>query len=639
MTHLLVQNIWLVPVYSLIGALISVLWFPSVIRRTGPRPSGYVNAIMTLVSFIHSVLAFVALNHQPAEHLSITWLKVANLNLTLPIEVSSLTVGALVVITGINVLAQIFAIGYLEMDWGWARFYSLLALFEAGMCALVLCDSLFFAYMILEILTLATYLLVGLWFNQALVIAGARDAFLTKRIGDLLLLMGVLGVYPLAGTWDFSQLAVWAQTAQVDPKVLALVGIALIAGPMGKCAQFPLHLWLDEAMEGPLPASILRNSVVVATGAWVLIKLQPFLALSPFVLSATVFIGAVTALGGTLMAIAQIDIKRTLSYLVSAYMGLIFIAVGVQQTEAAFQLMLVHAIAMALLMMGCGNVIWNCVTQDLRQFGGLWSRRPISGSSFIVGAAALVALPPLGGFWGMLKLLEGLWDSHPLLVALLIGVNATAAFSLTRTFCLVWGGKPKPMTARSPEVFWPMILPTVIMMGFALHLPLLMQATGLLPAWDSLQPDQALILTGSTVLGCLVSAFVYFSPAIPKPVPVPKVVQDFLSYLTWVPSEAPGRRDPVMFSQPNGLTPGLYRTGVVFVINLVSEFTSWLDRNMVDGIVNLFGSATIFSGQTLRYITAGQSQFYILTILLGTALIGILLCWPVLANLTLVSGS
>jgi NAD(P)H-quinone oxidoreductase subunit 5 len=130
---------------------------------------------------------------------------------------------------------------------------------------------LFFSYVILEVLTLGTYLLVGLWFNQPLVVTGAQDAFLTKRVRDLLLLMGVIALLPLVGTWNFSELSGWAEAANVAPQIVTLLGLALIVGPMGKCAQFPLHLWLDEAMEGPISSTILRNSVVVAPGAWVLI--------------------------------------------------------------------------------------------------------------------------------------------------------------------------------------------------------------------------------------------------------------------------------------------------------------------------------------------------------------------------------
>lgn len=617
MAQFLLQNIWLVPIYSLIGATLSVLWFPSITRRTGPRPSGYINALMTFLSLAHSLIALQAIWNQPSFYIQVPWLNVAGLDLTIPIQLSSLNIGAIALVTGLNLAAQVFAIGYLEMDWGWARFYSLLALFEAGMTALVLCDSLFFSYVILEILTLATYLLIGYWFNQSLVVTGARDAFLTKRIGDLFLLMGVLALYPLAGTWDFSELAVWAQTAQVDPGVIALVGLALIAGPMGKCAQFPLHLWLDEAMEGPIPASVLRNSVVVATGAWVLVKLEPVLALSPVVMNACIFIGGVTAVGGALIAIAQIDVKRALSYLVSAYMGVVFIAVGAGELRAALLVVLTHGVAMALMLMAIGGIIWNCVSQDLRQLGGLWSRRPISGLAFLTGAAGLVGLPPFGTFWAMLELLDGLWENQPWLVGVLLVVNTLAAFGLTRVFCLIWGNEPKPMTARAAEVFWPMILPMTITMGFTLHLPLVLQALGLLPSWAEVNLNMGLLLLWSSFFGGSLGAVVYLNKSIPKPIQLPwKSLQDLLAY--------------------DFYTRDIYRTSIVFGVDLVSRMTSWLDKYLVDGIVNLFGIATTFSGQSLKYSTSGKSQFYMLTILLGLGLLVLWMSLPFLSNLSII---
>ncbi len=619
MAQFFLQTAWLIPCYPLIGAILAIPWSPGIIRRTGPRPSGYMNAVMTLIAFLHGLIALPATWNQPAQQSFIPWLQVANLDLTIPLEFSSVTIAATLVVTGINLLAQVYAIGYMEMDWGWGRFYSLLAFFEAGMCGLALCNSLFFSYMILEVLTLGTYLLVGFWFNQSLVVTGARDAFLTKRVGDLVLLMGVIAIYPLSGTWNFSELAEWASTANLDPKVAALLGLALIAGPMGKCAQFPLHLWLDEAMEGPVPSTILRNSVVVATGAWVLIKLQPVIELSPFAVSATLFIGAVTAVGGTMVAIAQIDIKRTLSYLVSAYMGLVFIAVGTGQTETAILLMLTYAVAMALLVMSVGAIVWNSITQDVTQLGGLWSKRPASGFSYLVGAAGLVAVPPLGGFWALVQLGDHLSQTHPWLFGVLLLVNALAAFSLTRVFGLVFGGKANQMTERSPEIHWPMALPMLLLMGFTLHVPLILLQWQLLPSWATLDTTVAGVLVLSSVIGCGLGAFIYLNDGWKKPVQFgSKSLQDFFAY--------------------DFYTQKLYRLTIVFVVDSISKVISWADRYIVDGVVNLVGIATVFSGQSLKYNVSGQTQFYALTILLGTALFGIILSWPLLARLSLIIG-
>ncbi|MBE8999526.1 MULTISPECIES: NAD(P)H-quinone oxidoreductase subunit F [unclassified Nostoc] len=608
MAQFLLETVWLVPCYALIGGLLAVPWSPGIIRKTGPRPAGYINLVMTFLAFVHSAIALQATWNQPAQEVFIPWLSTAGLDLTIALEISSVSVGALVVITGLNLLAQIYAIGYMEMDWGWGRFYSLLGLFEAGLCALVLCNNLFFSYVILEVLTLGTYLLVGLWFSQPLVVSGARDAFLTKRVGDLFLLMGVLALWPLAGTWSYPELAKWAATANVNPTTMALVGLALIAGPMGKCAQFPLHLWLDEAMEGPVPSTILRNSVVVASGAWVLIKLQPVLSLSPIVSSAMVAIGVVTAVGASLIAIAQVDIKRCQSYSVSAYMGLVFIAVGTQQDEAALLLVLTHAISAALLVMSTGGIIWNSITQDVTQLGGLWTRRPISAIAFIVGTLGLIGFPPLGSFWALVKLADGLWETQPWLVGVVITVNALTAVSLTREFGLIFGGKATQMSQRSPEAHWPMILPMVILLAFSLHLPLVLQSLSLLPDWATLNKDVVLLLIWSSISGCSITGVVYLGN-IPKPIRLPwKGLQDLFAY--------------------DFYTPKLYRITIIFGVAKISQLADMIDRFVVDGIVNLVGLFSLLGGESLKYSTSGQTQFYALTVLLGVSVLGMWVAWP-----------
>lgn len=607
MAQFLLETVWLVPCYALIGGLLAVPWSPGIIRKTGPRPAGYVNLVMTFLAFVHSAIALQATWNQPAQEVFIPWLSTAGLDLTIALEISSVSVGALVVITGLNLLAQIYAIGYMEMDWGWGRFYSLLGLFEAGLCALVLCNNLFFSYVILEVLTLGTYLLVGLWFSQPLVVSGARDAFLTKRVGDLFLLMGVLALWPLAGTWSYPELAKWAATANVNPTTMALVGLALIAGPMGKCAQFPLHLWLDEAMEGPVPSTILRNSVVVASGAWVLIKLQPVLTISPIVSSAMVAIGVVTALGASLIAIAQIDLKRCQSYSVSAYMGLVFIAVGVQQYETALLLVLTHAISAALLVMSTGGIIWNSITQDVTQLGGLWTRRPISAIAFIVGTFGLIGFPPLGSFWALIKLADGLWETQPWLVGVIITVNALTAVSLTREFGLIFGGKATQMSQRSPEAHWPMILPMMILLGVSLHLPLVLQSLSLLPDWATLNKDVVLLLIWSSIFGCSITGVIYLGN-IPKPIRLPwQGLQDLIAY--------------------DFYTPKLYKITIIFGVAKISQLADMIDRFVVDGIVNFVGLFSLLGGEGLKYSTSGQTQFYALTVLLGVGILGMWVTW------------
>ncbi|MEM9534030.1 MAG: NAD(P)H-quinone oxidoreductase subunit F [Cyanobacteria bacterium P01_E01_bin.45] len=614
MDQFFANNFWLVPCYPLIGMMLTVFWSPGLIRRTGPRPAGYVNLLTTFLALLHGALAFPAVWQQPAIHLDFTWLQVAGLDLTVPVEITALAVGATSLITGMNFLAQIYAVGYLEMDWGWARFFAFLSMFEGGLCALVLCDSLFFSYLLLEVLTLGTYMLVGLWFNQSLVVTSARDAFLTKRVGDLFLLMGVLAIFPLAGTWNFAELTEWAKTADVNPTIATLAGLALIAGPMGKCAQLPLHLWLDEAMEGPVPSTVLRNSVVVACGAWVMIKMEPILSLSPTVMATTIAVGATTAVCASLISMSQVDIKRSLSYTVSVYMGLIFIAVGTHQLEAALLLILSHALAQGLIVMGTGSVILNTITQDLRQMGGLWSRRPISALTCLVGIAGLVGLPPLGGFWALLKLTDGVWADYPWLVGVILLINLFTAFSMVREFGLIFAGSPTKMTERSPENFWLLTLPMMVLMGFALHLPLILQRLSLLPDWAHFNVQAAGLLMTSSLLGATVAAFLYIGQSVPKPIRLPLAgVQDFFA---------------------NDLyTPQLYRNSIVFGVAWASRITDWFDRYIVDGVVNLVGLLSLAGGETLKYNNSGQSQIYILTIAVSSIAIAIAFFWQPISQI------
>lgn len=610
------QWVWIVPLYTLVAGVLALLWSPGAIEKTGPRPSGYLSLLATLLAFSHSVLALVALWDQPVRHLSITWFQAAGVHVTLDLTASAIAVAAMAVITGTNALAQVFAIGYLEMDWGWARFFSLLGLFEAGTCVLMLCDSAFFSYVLLELLTLATYLLVGFWFAQPLVVTGARDAFLTKRVGDLALLLGIIALLPVAGTWNFEELALWATTADLTPWAATLLGLALVAGPAGKCAQLPLHLWLDEAMEAPLPATILRNAVVVQAGAWVLVKLQPVINLSPIAVTVEASIGIATAVGCAAIAIAQVDVKRVLSYLTSSAMGIAFVQIATGQGTTALAGLFAFGMAMGLLVMASGSVVWNCITQDLRQMGGLWGRRPVAGLGFAVGAAGAIALPPLGGFWTTFAAVDHLWPSEAGLAIALLVADVLAAIALARALGLMFFGQIKPMTERAPEVSWTMTLPTAIALGFVLHVPLLLGLTDwFAETWAAALAHWpvAIAVVASSLAGLAIGAIGYWG-AQPKPL-------------------LAGLGAPVRdFFARDFYTPDLYRLTVVNGVGALGRALAWFDRFIIDGIANAMGAAALMGGQGLRYNTSGRAQFYALSILSSLLLFGVLVGWPVVAE-------
>lgn len=610
-TEFFTQTSWWVPFYGLIGAILTLPWATGLIRRTGPRPAAYFNLLMTLLACVHGWVILWSALHQPARELVYHWLSVADVDLSLALEISPVSAGALEVITSLSLLAQLYALGYMEKDWALARFFALTGFFEAAMSGIALSNSLFLSYALLEMLTLSTYLIVGFWYAQPLVVTAARDAFLTKRVGDIILLMGVVTLATLAGSLNFPDLYQWAETANLSPLTATLLGLALIAGPIGKCAQFPLHLWLDEAMEGPNPASVMRNSLVVGCGAYVLIKLMPILALSPVTLSVLIGIGTVTAIGASFVAIAQIDIKRSLSHTTSAWLGLVFIAIGMQRSDVAAALLLAHAVAKALMFMSIGSVILATNNQDLTEMGGLWSRMPATTSGYIVGAAGCVGLLPLGGYWALSQGINAFWDGHPWIVVTYLLVNGVTAFGFTRVFRLVFLGNPHPKTRRTPEVDWPMALPMLILTAVTLMTPLLLQQLSLLPPskYAFLFQTAQLLLVGSSILGCGLGSIVYLPRTWSRSVYVPvKFVQDLLSYDFYVDK--------------------IYRFTVVFVVDLFSKITAWIDRYLVDGLVNMVGFATVFGGQSLKYSSSGKTQFYALTILLGVSILVLLMTWP-----------
>ncbi|MEL7408690.1 MAG: NAD(P)H-quinone oxidoreductase subunit F, partial [Cyanobacteria bacterium J06558_2] len=479
-------------------------------------------------------------------------------------------------------------------------------------------DSLLLSYCLLEGLTLSTYLLVGFWYAQPLVVTAARDAFLTKRVGDIALLMGIVALSTYGEGLNFSELETWVEGHQLAPTVAACLGLALIAGPIGKCAQFPLNLWLDEAMEGPNPAGIMRNSIVVSAGAYVLIKLEPATTLSPVSADALIIVGAVTAIGTSLMAIAQIDIKRALSHSTSAYMGLVFIAVGLRQVDIAFLLLFSHAIAKALLFMSAGSVILTTNNQNVSEMGGLWSRMPATSLSFVVGAAGLIGLTPLGIFWTYQRWFDGSWSVDWWLLLLVMFVNTLSAINLTRLFRVIFLGEPQVKTRRAPEAPWQMSVPMVSLMVVTL-------LTALVPirwsAWLSpnipLVWEQPELLTqyatplilASGALGCIIGSAIQVRKAWQRSSNLRvRFIQDLLAYDFYVDK--------------------LYEVTIIAAVSNLAKFISWFDRYVIDGVVNFVSLATIFSSNALKYNSSGQSQFYIATIVLGVGL----LLWSLINN-------
>ena len=607
-----IQYVWLIPLYGFSGMLLSLPWAAGWFKRQGPRPAAYLNLIMTLIGVIHGSLVLQQILQIGAQHLQFGWFGVGDMNLQIGFELSLTNLAALEFVTAMSLLGQVFALGYLDKEWSLARFYALVGFFEGAMAGVVLSSNLFFSYFLLEMLTLSTYLLVGFWYAQPLVVTAARDAFLTKRVGDVLLLMGMVALSAWAGSLEFNDLYEWSASATasgaLSPLAGSLIGLGLIAGPMGKCAQFPMHLWLDEAMEGPNPASILRNSAVVTCGALVLLKVMPLLRFSPLAVNVLLVVGTISAIGGALVAIAQVDLKRAFSYGTSSYLGLVFIAIALQQPAVALLLLFAHGLAKALIFMGVGSVICTTNCQDLTELGGLGARMPATTSAFLVAGAGLTGLFPLGCFWCFGLLVQALLPSHPFLAAVVLATNLLTAFNLVRVYRQVFLDTPHPKTRRAPEVGWLMALPMVSLSVMVLLLPLVFQRLNPVPGLAAINTSSVVLVVASGALGVVAGSFVrldrFWSRSVLKPL---RAVQDLLAY--------------------DFYTDKLYRATIVRLVAGFADLTNRFDQEVVTGLANRLGGLSMQGAEGLKLAVSGQMQTYVLTAVLGIVLLLASLVW------------
>ena len=607
-----IQLVWLIPIYGLSGMLLSLPWAAGWFKRQGPRPAAYLNLLMTLIGVIHGSLVLRQILQLGAQRLQFDWFAVADLKLQIGFELSLTNLSALEFVTAMSLLGQVFALGYLDKEWSLARFYALLGFFEGAMAGVVLSSNLFVSYFLLEMLTLSTYLLVGFWYAQPLVVTAARDAFLTKRVGDVMLLMGMVALSAWAGSLEFNDLYEWGATATatgaLTPLAGTLIGLGLIAGPMGKCAQFPMHLWLDEAMEGPNPASILRNSAVVTCGALVLLKLMPLLQFSPLAVDVLLVVGTISAIGGALVAIAQVDLKRAFSYGTSSYLGLVFIAIALQQPAVALLLLFAHGLAKALIFMGVGSVIATTNCQDLTELGGLGSRMPATTSAFLVAGAGLTGLLPLGCFWCFGFLVQAFLPNQPFLAAVVLITNGLTAFNLVRVYRQVFLDTPHPKTRRAPEVNWLMALPMVSLTVIVLLLPLMFQRLNPVAGLSAVNSTSIGLVVASGALGVLAGSLVrldrFWSRSVLKPL---RALQDLLAY--------------------DFYTDKLYRATIVRLVAGFADLTNRFDQEVITGLANSLGLLSMQGAQGLKLAVSGQMQTYVLTAVLAIVLLLGSLIW------------
>jgi len=377
----------------------------------------------------------------------------------------------LLVVSGVGSLIHIYSLGYMRDDEGKSRYFAALSLFMFAMLGIVLANNFVMMFIFWELVGFTSYVLIGHWFERDAAADAAKKAFLTTRIGDFGFMIGILMVWMATGSVVFDDIVAHLSKITSNPGYLTIVAILIFCGAVGKSAQFPLHVWLPDAMEGPTPVSaLIHAATMVAAGVYLLVRVAFLIQASQTALLVIAWIGTITALLGALMATQQSDIKRILAYSTISQLGYMVMAVGLASNEAAMFHLFTHAFFKALLFLAAGSVI---VTlhheQDIRKMGGLAKKLRITFATFAVGALALVGCPPFSGFFSKDAILALAYERNMSIFVIGLTTAFLTAFYVSRAVIVVFLGKPRSDAARagkeSPLV---MIIPLLILALFAL---------------------------------------------------------------------------------------------------------------------------------------------------------------------------
>jgi NADH-quinone oxidoreductase subunit L len=575
-----------------------------------------------------------------------TWIPAGQFHVDLGLYVDPLTACLLVVVTTIGLLVHVYSIGYMSHDPGYWRFFAYLNLFMFSMLLLVLADSWLVVFVAWELVGLSSYLLIGFWYRKRTAALAAKKAFIVNRVGDVGFALGIMAIFantlsaghPTLNVRESIELLL--ERGDANPIPLIAVALLVFAGAMGKSAQFPLHVWLPDAMEGPTPVSaLIHAATMVNAGVYLVARANPLFAAAPSAMVVVAAIGIFTAILAASIAMTQTDIKRVLAYSTLSQLGYMFAALGVGAFTAAIFHLMTHGFFKGLLFLGSGSVIHAVhEEQDMRHMGGLARKIPITYATMLVGSVAIAGIPPLAGFFSKDEILgEAFKFGFTWVWGVGLFVALLTAFYMFRLMGLTFWGAfrgPKAIWDRiheSPPVMtWPLILLAIpsVLLGMALGLPF---GDGVLIHW--LEPvfheaqvmlgrpheafalfgiDGGLILASVTVavIG-LVLAWRYFGVEIGGlDMPArPEVVRET--------SARPGLSFLYRASLNKWWFDELNHLLFIVIGGRVAQAIWWFDREVVDGTVNAIGGSTVSAGRGLRRVQTGRVQNYALGIALG----------------------
>ena len=604
------------------AAVFLILAIVAPLRRSG-RPAGLF-AILGAAGSLAAALGAWRGYDGAATRLAWEWLPGQGRPLaTVGVLADETSTVMLVLVALVSLLVQVYSLGYLsdEPPTGLGRYYTYQSLFAFSMMGLVLAPDLLQLFICWELVGLCSYLLIGYWYQKPEAARAAVKAFWTTKAGDVGLLIGIVMLWRHTGTFDLSEMRLMAGNGEIAVVGLSVITFCIYLGAMGKSAQFPLHVWLPDAMEGPTPVSALIHAATMVTaGVYLLHRLSWLFALTPDVLLIVAWIGAFTALLAAVLACVQDDIKRVLAYSTVSQLGYMMAAIGAGFSAAGFFHLLTHGVFKALLFLGAGAVIHAVGSNDLSRMGGLARKLPQTAIVFIVGTLSLAGIPLFGGFLSKEEILGAVWAGGMVgPVALLMLVAFLTAFYMFRVVFLAFFASPAASPAKaghydrhhgSHEHD-----PPLSMGGPLWILALLSMAIGIYFTIEHGEPEFAMP-------GWLTPAAVGVALA--------GIALAWLTYQRGTISPAalasmfgPIRRAALAKFWIDDLFEGVVAAATLAFSTLIG----WIDRYLVDGVLNVVSAWTVTTGDEMRSIQSGRAQDYVYGLAVGLLLLLIWVRW------------
>jgi NADH-quinone oxidoreductase subunit L len=608
---------WLILFLPLLAAAVITL-FTSRDKRTSASLS--VSAVV--LGFL-GTLVFLLANgfHPAAPEVSATWLEIGELDIPFGLRLDALSLMMMLVVTGVGGAIHIYSWGYMAEDRCFSRYFASLSLFTFSMLGIVLANNFIQMFIFWELVGVSSYLLIGFWYEKASAADAAKKAFLTNRVGDFGFILGILTVWGVLGSLHFATLQ---ETLAANPAALGAMasaaGLLIFCGAVGKSAQFPLHVWLPDAMEGPTPVSaLIHAATMVAAGVYMLARV--YFLLSVDALTVIAWIGGITALLAALIAIQQNDIKRILAYSTLSQLGYMVMAVGVHAPAAGMFHLSTHAFFKALLFLGAGSVIHALHhEQDIWKMGGLRRKMPVTFWTFMVGTIALAGVWPLSGFFSKDSILAAAQHHSLPLFGIGLGVAALTTFYMFRlVFVAFLGSQRTEAAGHAHESPWVMVWPLRILATFSI----IGGVIGIEGLFAGLYDHGA--EHPHTLMGRLFYPFAHAPVA--AFIGLAAVAAGFLAafklYSGAGMDPLPGRigalsrwmRDRFYFDE-------LYEATVIRLQDTTAAVVDWFDRWLVGGAA-VRGTAGIANliGQALRLVQTGSLQTYAFLLVLGVAVV------------------